>query len=233
MTPEFIGAHIWPLRSQRGLQMIVCWSVKGGSGTTVVASTLALMQATNSSHGAMIVDLAGDVPAVLGLAEPSGMGASEWFMHNEHSSRVALPSIAIQATASLRLIPSGVATIGHDANYSEFCAALASFDIPVIIDAGCGVPPAELVARASSSLLVTRPCYLALRRAAQLNIAPTGIVLVNEPGRALVKRDVESVIGAPVVAEITFDAAISRAVDAGLLSSRLPNLLSKQLASAA
>ncbi|MFM8775736.1 MAG: hypothetical protein ACKOEH_02425, partial [Actinomycetota bacterium] len=92
--------------------MIVCWSVKGGSGTTVVASTLALMQATNSSHGAMIVDLAGDVPAVLGLAEPSGMGASEWFMHNEHSSRVALPSIAIPATASLRLIPRGVATIG-------------------------------------------------------------------------------------------------------------------------
>ncbi|MFM8955798.1 MAG: hypothetical protein ACKOH9_08440, partial [Actinomycetota bacterium] len=75
--------------------------------------------------------------------------------------------------------------------------------------------------------------YLALRRAAQLNINPTGIVLVNEPGRALVKRDVESVIGAPVVAEITFDPAISRAVDAGLLSSRLPNLLSKQLASAA
>jgi len=233
MTPDIPGAHIRPLRSQRGFRMIVCWSVKGGSGTTVVASTLALMQATNSSHGAMIVDLAGDVPAVLGLAEPSGMGASEWFMHGEHSSRVALQSIAIQATANLKLISRGVAAIGHDANYSEFCAALASLDIPVIIDAGCGVPPAELVARASSSLLVTRPCYLALRRAAQLNVNPTGVVLINEPGRALVKRDVESVIGAPVIAEIAFDPAVSRAVDAGLLASRLPSALSKQLASAA
>jgi CO dehydrogenase nickel-insertion accessory protein CooC1 len=54
--------------------MIVCWSVKGGSGTTVVASTLALVHAAQSSRGALIVDLAGDVPAVLGLAEPTGIG---------------------------------------------------------------------------------------------------------------------------------------------------------------
>jgi hypothetical protein len=57
--------------------------------------------------------------------------------------------------------------------------------------------------------------------------------LINEPGRALGKRDVESVIGAPVIAEITFDAAISRAVDAGLLASRLPSVLAKQLSAAA
>ena len=67
--------------------MIVCWSVKGGSGTTVVASTLALVHAEKSSHGALIVDLAGDVPAVLGLAEPSGIGVGEWFTQNENSSR--------------------------------------------------------------------------------------------------------------------------------------------------
>ena len=213
--------------------MIVCWSVKGGSGTTVVASTLALVQAEQSPRGALIVDLAGDVPAVLGLAEPSGIGVGEWFAQNENSSRMSLQSIAIQATANLQLISRGAATIDTTANFVELCASLATFDMPVVIDAGCGVVSADLLARASSSLLITRPCYLSLRRAAQLNVAPTGIVLVNEPGRALGKRDVESVIGAPVIAEITFDASISRAVDAGLLASRLPSLLAKQLSVAA
>ena len=213
--------------------MIVCWSVKGGSGTTVVASTLALVHAEKSPRGALIVDLAGDVPAVLGLAEPSGIGISEWFAQNDNSSRIALQSIAIQATANLQLISRGSGQIVANANFSELAASLATFDLPVVVDAGCGVVPTELLARASSSLLITRPCYLSLRRAAQLNVAPTGVVLINEPGRALGKRDVESVIGAPVIAEITFDATISRAVDAGLLASRLPGMLAKQLSVAA
>jgi len=213
--------------------MIVCWSVKGGSGTTVVASTLALVHAEKSPRGALIVDLAGDVPAVLGLAEPSGIGISEWFAQNDNSSRIALQSIAIQATANLQLISRGSGQIIANANFSELAASLATFDLPVVVDAGCGVVPTELLARASSSLLITRPCYLSLRRAAQLNVAPTGVVLINEPGRALGKRDVESVIGAPVIAEITFDATISRAVDAGLLASRLPGMLAKQLSVAA
>jgi len=213
--------------------MIVCWSVKGGSGTTVVASTLALVHAEKSPRGALIVDLAGDVPAVLGLAEPSGIGIDEWFAQNENSSRIALQSIAIQATANLQLISRGSGQIIANANFAELAASLATFDLPVVVDAGCGVVPTELLARASSSLLITRPCYLSLRRAAQLNVAPTGVVLINEPGRALGKRDVESVIGAPVIAEITFDATISRAVDAGLLASRLPGMLAKQLSVAA
>jgi MinD-like ATPase involved in chromosome partitioning or flagellar assembly len=213
--------------------MIVCWSVKGGSGTTVVASTLALVHAEKTSRGALIVDLAGDVPAVLGLAEPSGIGIGEWFAQSENSSRMTLQSIAIQATANLQLISRGSGQIAPNANFAELAASLATFDLPVVIDAGCGVVSPELLARASSSLLITRPCYLSLRRAAQLNVAPHGVVLINEPGRALSKRDVESVIGAPVVAEITFDATISRAVDAGLLASRLPAMLAKQLSVAA
>jgi MinD-like ATPase involved in chromosome partitioning or flagellar assembly len=213
--------------------MIVCWSVKGGSGTTVVASTLALVHAEKSPRGALIVDLAGDVPAVLGLAEPGGIGIGEWFAQNENSSRMTLQSIAIQATANLQLISRGSGQITANASFAELAASLATFDVPIVVDAGCGVVSAELLARASSSLLITRPCYLSLRRAAQLNVAPTGVVLVNEPGRALGKRDVESVIGAPVIAEITFDATISRAVDAGLLASRLPGILAKQLSVAA
>ena len=213
--------------------MIVCWSVKGGSGTTVVASTLALMRAAESQRGALLVDLAGDVPAVLGLAEPSGPGINEWFANCDHGSRMTLQSIAIQATANLQIIARGSKQLDVDENFIDLCAALKTFDLPIIVDAGCGLPSPDLLAHASSSLLVTRPCYLSLRRAAQLSVSPTGIVLINEAGRALGKHDVEAVIGAPVIAEIIFDAAIARAVDAGLLASRIPTIMSKQLAAVA
>ena len=213
--------------------MIVCWSVKGGSGTTVVASTLALMRAAESQRGALLVDLAGDVPAVLGLAEPSGPGISDWFAHCDLGSRMTLQSIAIQATANLQIIARGSKQLDVDENFIDLCAALKTFDLPIIVDAGCGLPSPDLLAHASSSLLVTRPCYLSLRRAAQLSMSPTGIVLINEAGRALGKHDVEAVIGAPVVSEIIFDAAIARAVDAGLLASRIPTIMSKQLAAVA
>ena len=213
--------------------MIVCWSVKGGSGTTVVASTIALMRAAESQRGALLVDLAGDVPAVLGLAESSGPGISDWFAHCDLGSRMTLQSIAIQATANLQIIARGSKQLDANENFSELCAALKTFDLPIIVDAGCGLPSPDLLAHASSSLLVTRPCYLSLRRAAQLSVSPTGIVLINESGRALGKHDVEAVIGAPVVSEIIFDAAIARAVDAGLLASRIPTIMSKQLAAVA
>ena len=213
--------------------MIVCWSVKGGSGTTVVASTLALMRAAESQRGALLVDLAGDVPAVLGLAEPSGPGISDWFAHCDLGSRMTLQSIAIQATANLQIIARGSKQLDVDENFIDLCDALKIFDVPIIVDAGCGLPSPDLLAHASSSLLVTRPCYLSLRRAAQLSMSPTGIVLINEAGRALGKHDVEAVIGAPVIAEIIFDAAIARAVDAGLLASRIPTIMSKQLAAVA
>ena len=215
--------------------MIVCWSVKGGSGTTVVASTIALMRAAESQRGALLVDLAGDVPAVLGLAESSGHGINDWFANCDHGSRMTLQSIAIQATANLQIIARGLKQLDakENRNFTELCAALKTFDLPIIVDAGCGLPSPDLLAHASSSLLVTRPCYLSLRRAAQLSVSPTGIVLINEAGRALGKHDVEAVIGAPVVAEIDFDSAIARAVDAGLLASRIPTIMSKQLAAVA
>jgi MinD-like ATPase involved in chromosome partitioning or flagellar assembly len=213
--------------------MIVCWSVKGGSGTTVVASTIALMRAAESQRGALLVDLAGDVPAVLGLAESSGPGINDWFANCDHESRMTLQSIAIQATANLQIITRGSKQLDANTNFSELYAALKTFDLPIIVDAGCGLPSPDLLAHASSSLLVTRPCYLSLRRAAQLSVSPTGIVLINEAGRALGKHDVEAVIGAPVVAEISFDAAIARAIDAGLLASRIPTIMSKQLAAVA
>jgi MinD superfamily P-loop ATPase len=99
---------------------------------------------------------------------------------------------------------------------------LADLDGEVIVDAGTGAPLPELVDRADQSLLVTRACYLAMRRAVRVASTPSGVVLVREAGRSLRAVDVERSIGAPVVAQVELDPAVARAVDAGLLSNRLP-----------
>jgi hypothetical protein len=64
-------------------------------------------------------------------------------------------------------------------------------------------------------------------------VRPSEIVLLTEPGRALGRGDVERAVGAPVVAEVAVDPQVARAVDAGLLTSRLPRGLARELARAA
>ena len=62
-----------------------------------------------------------------------------------------------------------------------------------MVDAGSSPAGAalDIVAAATVSLLVVRPCFLALRRAVAAPVRPSGVVLVREPGRSLGRRDVE------------------------------------------
>jgi hypothetical protein len=207
--------------------MILCWAAKGGSGTTVVAASLALLTATRVPT--TLVDLGGDSAAVLGLAEPSGPGVAEW-LASPTAGADALARLTVPAIAGLDLLPRGHGPAGE--RWAELAAALAAMP-SAVIDAGTGEPPSELQAAATQSLLVVRPCFLALRRAVQMTSKPTGVVLVDEPGRSLRARDVEHAVGAPVVAEVLVDPAVARAVDSGLLASRLPLALSRQLRRAA
>jgi hypothetical protein len=78
-----------------------------------------------------------------------------------------------------------------------------------------------------------RPCYLALRRAQLAPIRPSGVILITEDGRSLTRRDVEEVLGVPVRAEIPNEPAVARAVDAGLLTTRVPRNLERSLRRAA
>lgn len=211
--------------------MIVCWSIKGGSGTTVVSAALALTLAQRNTAAVRIVDLAGDIPSALGIAEPSGEGISNWLQQQQQPQTIQ--SLQIPVTARVSLIPRGDGALMHHALTTEHCNTLAteldtSHELTVV-DAGSGHIP-QLVNNATTSLLVIRPCYLALRKAAHLVVKPHGIVLINEPGRSLGKRDVESVVGAPVLVELPLDPTIARCVDAGLLASRIPTLLSQHLA---
>ena len=90
-----------------------------------------------------------------------------------------------------------------------------------------------LAAGATHSLLVLRPCYLALRRAVSCPLRPSGVVLVREDGRSLDEWDVEAALGVPVVATVRVTAQVARLVDAGLLAARLPKSLVRELRHAA
>jgi hypothetical protein len=80
-------------------------------------------------------------------------------------------------------------------------------------------------------VLVTKPCYLALRRAVGLCNQPTSnagkrvVMFQDNESRALRDRDVEATLGMPVAYIMRQDPAIARVVDAGLLSARMPTQL--------
>jgi hypothetical protein len=86
-----------------------------------------------------------------------------------------------------------------------------------------------LVEVADASVIVVRGCYLALRRAVRLEIAAnaSGAVFVDEGGRALGSHDVANVLGVPVLATVSMRATTARAIDAGVLPTRLPDALAR------
>ncbi len=99
-------------------------------------------------------------------------------------------------------------------------------------DDAAGVARA-LAAGAGRSLLVLRPCFLALRRAIDAPLRPSGVVLVAEDGRAITGGDVEDALGVPVLARVRVTDTVARAVDAGLLATHLPRTLIRDLRHAA
>jgi hypothetical protein len=210
--------------------LLACWSAKGGSGTTVVAAALATLLA-RSSATALLAYLAGDAPAVLGMPEPDGPGIADWLAAGAGVPADALSRLEIQAGSGLSVLPCG-GSLPDAPGRGEVLAALLAADArPVVADCGCAPSGARLAiaAAAGQSLLVLRPCYLALRRAVSSPLRPSGVVLIEEDGRAISRRDVEAALGVPVRAMVAHDMRIARAVDAGLLNGRVPALLHRSL----
>lgn len=208
----------------------ICWAAKGGSGTSVVAAGLALSRPEPS----LLVDLRGDLPAILGLADPERPGVADWLATDMPGDNLA--DLLVELAVDRWLLPFGGRR--HDGApdtptftpdrwraLGDWLSAWAADAATVVIDAGTGTPPADLVAAADRALLVMRPCYLALRSAARDPTRATGVILVDEPGHTYRRRDVESAVGVRVEATVGFDPAVAQAVDAGLLLSRLPRSL--------
>jgi hypothetical protein len=218
--------------------LISCWSTKGGTGTTVVAAGLALLLA-RSTGAALAADLAGDLPLVLGLPVDGAAGRpglAEWSAAAPEVAADALGRLEEPVTGSLGLLRRGAGALA--AGGAPLLAGMLAADPrPVVVDcgrldAGDGTSTA-IAAAADRSLLVLRPCFLALRRAVDAPIRATGIVLLTDEGRALGAADVEATLGLPVLARVRVTDAVARAVDAGLLAARVPRTLTEDLRHAA
>lgn len=207
------------------------WSPKGGSGTSVVAAAVSFVLARQGR--ARLVDLAGDQPAILGVPPELGFGLGSWLAAGPAAPSDALDTFALEVVPGLTLLPLGSVPDGS-AIPPESGAALATAlrDGPhTILDAGRADHPAwrAAVEVADASVVVVRGCYLALRRAVRCPLVARahGVVLVEEPGRALGEREVAEILERPVLARFPVRASVARAVDAGVLACGLPAQLSR------
>lgn len=216
----------------------LCHAAKGGSGTTIVAC----LRAIESPGPVLLVDLEGDVPDMLGIAEPERPGVVDWLVSRAPIAH--LDDLLVDVTPDTLLLPAASADTRASIRATiatapvERCDELIDwFDEwahdsggSIVVDAGTTVLPTTFLERCPHRWLITRACYLSLRRATRLPVAPTGIVVVEEPGRSLKSRDIEASIRAPIVTTIPWDIRIARSVDAGLLGgSRLPRAVHRSL----
>lgn len=216
----------------------LCHAAKGGSGTTIVAC----LRAIDSSGPALLVDLEGDVPGMLGLPEPERPGVVDWLASRAPIAH--LDDLLVDITPNAWLLPahgidsdagarSAIRTARAD-RWDELIDWFTEWGHDtggaIVIDAGTTPLPTTFLEQCATRWLVTRACYLSLRHAARLPVVPTGVVLVEEPGRSLKERDIEASVRAPVIATIPWDIRIAQSVDAGLLGNRrLPRSIHRSL----
>jgi hypothetical protein len=202
----------------------ICWSVKGGSGTSTVAAALAMLSPT-LDHPPLLVDLSGDAHTIVGVDAPVNVGLSDWF--DSQAGPAVLDTLCVHTKSSIDVLPTTVPIGSNPRRWDEFVAWLDDQALRrhIVVDAG-HYPRPTLTAQ---SLLVVRPCYLAIYRAAKSSNPPVGIVLIRESERTLTNADIEAAVGAPIVAEIPIDPSIARSVDAGLINARIPRTLARPL----
>ena len=215
--------------------MLVCfWSPKGGSGTSVIAAAAALVLAREGP--ARLADLDGDQPAIFGLAADPEQGLRDWLLTGPEAPTDALDRLAVDAGRGLAMLAAGEGDLGLASAEAGAALGVALQTDPrsTVVDVGVlgrGRSPAlhALVEVADASVIVVRGCYLALRRAVRLDLTAnaTGAVFVDEGGRALGAHDVANVLGVPVLATVSLRATTARAIDAGVLPTRLPDALAR------
>jgi hypothetical protein len=212
--------------------LVVLWSPKGGSGTSTLAAACALVLARHGG-GARLADLGGDQPALFGLGADPATGLADWLAMGPEAPTDALGRLAVEAAPGVVLLPRGAPADPPAAAESGAALAVALRDGPVVtvVDAGTATTPAAqaVLETADVSVVVVRACYLALRRAVR---APAlgraaGVAMVAEPARSLGAREVADVLDRTVLVEVPVRPGIARAVDAGVLASRLPDVLAR------
>lgn len=200
------------------MQTIAVAGTKGGAGTTVVAAALAITHHHHTRTRAIVAGAA-DPHRADQLAAVFGAAGQ--------------PTDPFECAPGIVLDPGTTTTDPDPYGLADLavtdCGTLAAMHAPGAI----GTEPRTAWLAAAARVLVTRADYLGLRAATHhggLLTPGTVAVLVDEPGRSLTRREVADVLGVPVIARIPLRDTVARAVDAGVLAARLPDVLARPAA---
>lgn len=217
------------------------WAPKGGAGCSVVAAATAVV--CGRASPTLLLDLQGDQAELLGVPADRA-GLFDWLVAADPPPD-SLARLEVEVAPGLHLLPWGTgrstpvgghATAGDRAQPDRVEALarhLAGERRTVVVDVGFRPASGDdlkwraqqrLLAMASRSTMVIRPCRLSLA-AARRRGHPDDIVVVDGPGRSARIPAVEEAAGAPVAAGIRWDRRIGRAVDRGPLTGVLPRRL--------
>ena len=221
--------------------LIAFWSATGGSGTSVFTAACALVLARRARDagrpsGVRVADLAGDLPAVFGLGADPETGLADWLHAGPEAPTDALDRLLAEVAPGVALLPRGrgprdATALAVPESGAALAVALSQGSSPVLVDCGTAREPAAraVVEVADVAVIVLRGCYLALRRAVHARALEhtAGVVLLDEPGRSLGASEIADVLALPVLTRVPVKDTIARAVDAGVLTTRLPEPLAR------
>lgn len=196
--------------------MLTLAGAKGGVGTTTVAAACAVTAAHDGAD-VLLVDAAGNLgpsDAACALGIPAGVP-------------VAWPT-EVRAGAGARLEVMRAVDPADIAQGIDDTAATV-----VIVDAGTVDRHEALTSAVDLGrwCVVLRESYLDLARLVltdelgHRSTSSAGMVIVQEPGRALGPTDLEQTLSLPTVARVAVRANVARSVDAGVLGVRCPEHL--------
>jgi pilus assembly protein CpaE len=218
-----------PVGDATGGRMIAVFGAKGGVGTTTVAVNLAAARA-RTDEPVVLVDAdrrGGDVALLLGVAPARTVDDLVGSVH--YAEPDLLRSLLVPAGDDLLVLPAPPAA-GDLVDPDELLAvagALRSVGTVVVdVPAGDVVGAAAILEAADDILLVTSMDVPAVKRLT-VGLSEVHLVPATDPRCRLVAnrvdargglatREVERVLGVPVVATVPEDVAVTRAVNAGV-----------------
>ena len=176
-------------------RMITFVGARGGQGTSTVAAAAALFAATEQ-RTVLVSDDPAATAALIGIPLPLGGDC-----------------IAVTPTLTLTTRPE----LHPAAQVVVIDAGRLNTGLESLPDAA-----ATHVGETARYVVLRGPCYVALATIIAAG-GPDfdGLIVLTEPGRALSERDATEVLGIPLAATLPIDPAVARAIDAGILTSRL------------